>query len=99
MIKEKLMEIAQAYVDDMNKSNPEEKWLANFDTSIERAYGWFVDYNSEKYYQTGELEYLILGTSPFFIDKETGHIIDVYFPLDKNDEEVIKTFEKEYGYK
>jgi hypothetical protein len=43
------------------------------DKTIERPFGWVFFYQSQQYIDTQDRMYALLGNSPIFIDRATGH--------------------------
>jgi hypothetical protein len=43
--------------------------------TITKDWGWVYFYTSEKWHQTGNLQYAVAGNSPFIVEKATGNII------------------------
>jgi len=43
--------------------------------TITKDWGWVYFYTSEKWNQTGELQYAVAGNAPFIVEKATGNVI------------------------
>lgn len=42
--------------------------------TIETPYGWVFFYVSEKYLETGDTSFLLVGAAPILVEKDTGSI-------------------------
>lgn len=51
-----------------------DRYIIVVEETIEKEWGWVFFYTSEKYLQTGELQYAVAGNAPFIVAKENGAI-------------------------
>lgn len=49
--------------------------LALYDNRIKKDYGNLFVYQSKKYIETGDEQYLLGGNAPFLVEKETGRVV------------------------
>lgn len=64
------------------------------DSIIEKPYGWYFNYQSKKYIQTGNISEMLVGSGGFLVEKESGNIINFSsaYALKKNFEIYEKGF-------
>ena len=43
----------------------------------EHEWGWVVYYNSERFLQTHDVQFALMGNAPFLVNKETGKVASV----------------------
>jgi Immunity protein 35 len=61
------------------------------EATIEKDYGWIFFYQSKKFIETQDMEYMLFGNLPFVVEKSDGSItkIRISFPM----EDSIKEYE------
>lgn len=53
---------------------------------IEKPYGWYFNFQSRKYIETGDFREMLVGSGGFIVEKETGNVVKFgsAYPLEKN---------------
>lgn len=67
-----------------------------YENIIEKPYGWYFNFQSKKYIETGNLSEMLFGSGGFIIEKEDGKVVELgsAYSLDKNFEIYEKGFLK-----
>lgn len=60
---------------------------------IEKDYGWVFFYQSKKFVETGDMNFMLLGNCPILVEKEAGRVVE--FPTHTSVEEGLRKYEKE----
>jgi hypothetical protein len=71
--------------------NPTDYAVLEIET-IEKEWGWVFFYQSKKYIETGELQYMLLGNAPYIVNRKTGELVSTgtAYPI----EQYIKEYEQ-----
>ena len=43
--------------------------------TIEKEWGWVFFYQSRKYIETGDFQYMLGGNAPYIVDRNTGELV------------------------
>ena len=52
-----------------------DRYILLKENTITKDWGWVYFYTSEKWEQTGDLQYAVAGNAPFIVEKATGNVI------------------------
>jgi len=89
--KNQAREIAKEEISRMNKRSLIEFALMDNQT-IEFQYGWVFFYQSKKFLETKDMDFMVAGNAPYIIDKQDGsvHITGTGQDIDYYIEEYIR---------
>ena len=54
-----------------------DKYIIDEKNTVEYDWGWVVNYNSQKYLQTDDAQFALMGNGPFLVYRESGKIKSV----------------------
>ena len=52
-----------------------EKYSIDKDATDDYEWGWVIYYNTETYIKTKDVEFALMGNSPFLVMKDTGKVV------------------------
>ncbi|GHU01662.1 hypothetical protein FACS1894154_11630 [Betaproteobacteria bacterium] len=92
MTKEQAALCAQAYLDNLSRSDLGDRYVLIEESTIEKPYGWIFVFNSKKFLDTGNFIYALGGNGPIIVEKDTGvlHQLGTAMSLENS----IKEFEE-----
>ena len=73
MDKQEALVLANAYIKEKQKNMSYELQIRE-DITREEDFGWIFFYNTKKYIETRDNNYLLVGNSPIIINRKTGQI-------------------------
>jgi hypothetical protein len=53
------------------------KWVVIDEYTIEKKYGWIFSYNSQKFLETGDYSYSVVGNGPVIVNRKTGEVEEI----------------------
>jgi hypothetical protein len=61
----------------LRKIQSEENFRIDEHNTQKHDWGWVIYYNSERYLETNDIQFALIGNGPFLVHKETGKIESV----------------------
>jgi Immunity protein 35 len=76
--KETAKKIATDFINSESaEADGENKWVIIDEYTIEKPYGWMFSYNSQKFLETGDYSYSVVGNGPVVVNHYTGEVEEI----------------------
>lgn len=88
-------QLVEAYLRDAsNRDLEDDSYVVVDSATVEKDYGWIFVYQSNKFCQTRDLNYALLGNSPILVNKTDGSL--QYLLIGRTVEERIRNYELQH---
>ncbi len=63
----------------------DDAYLVLDDDTIEKSWGWVFFYTSQRWHDTGDIAYAIVGNAPLLVERKSGRLIvtGTAFPIER----------------